>query len=38
VVTYPRALGRRPKAPQEGTRGGRMGGCCYGDFTGQRFG
>jgi hypothetical protein len=26
--------GRRSKAPQEGTRGGRMGGCCLWGFYG----
>jgi hypothetical protein len=27
VMTYPRALGPASESPQEGTRGGRMGGC-----------
>jgi hypothetical protein len=38
VVTYPRALGRRPKAPQEGTGVAAWADVVYGDFTGQRFG
>jgi selenocysteine lyase/cysteine desulfurase len=33
-----RTEGRRSKAPQEGIRGGRMGGCCLWGFYGQRFG
>src|SRR5438477_8232073 len=34
VVTYPRTEGRRPKAPQEGTRGGCVGGCRLWGFDG----